>query len=136
MTRRRVVLASGVCGAVVLVVALGVFLTLGTGFGTGRDRAVIQSYALQADGRTLSVQYLAGDPSCEEPGGVTVGSQTASEIRLDARIRNLRKGRVQVCTLVGRIVTAEVTLDEPLAARPVVDDSTGTVLPTAPPPAR
>ena len=95
-----------------------------------RRRATITGVALQPDGRTLLVTYLAGSsPACGGPAGVRVES-TDSSVHLLAEVQYDLKGEdSSVCPLAARQATAEVTLPEPLGGRVVIDDKQSVQVP-------
>lgn len=82
----------------------------------------LESVARGADGRTLVVRYVHGDPACGlGPAGVRV-EEDERRVRLTARVQ---RGSGGTCTAIGIVRTETVTLRAPLGDRAVVDGATG-----------
>lgn len=109
---------SKVTGGVALlvgVVLLAVVGALGTS-GTEAGRVEPTSWWLTAppSGRTVEMAVLVGAPGCEEFEDVLI-SESASRVRLQARVRATDQGRR--CREELRYVEQRVTLDQPLGSR-------------------
>ncbi|MEU3610330.1 hypothetical protein AB0E83_33570 [Streptomyces sp. NPDC035033] len=82
----------------------------------------IDSYALEADGRTLAVTFWGG--VCSTYTAHAAEDPRQVRVRIDER---MKEGRA--CVLVAKEITVKVTLAAPLGDRPVVDAASGEAVP-------
>lgn len=107
--------AGVVVGAIVLI---AVRLN---GGNAGEDPLQVRDAKISGDPRVLVVTYVALAPPCDTPTRVTV-EESESTVTLRAWAK---KGPGGVCLAVGKLLTAEVELDEALGDREVVDGRDG-----------
>lgn len=81
----------------------------------------VSEVTISGDPRILVVTYMASAPPCDTPTRVRV-DESESTVTLRAWEK---KGPSGACLAVGRLLTAEVELDEPLGEREVVDGRDG-----------
>ncbi|GAA3370510.1 membrane protein [Streptomyces sannanensis] len=91
------------------------------------DRRV-QSYDVDASGRTLTLRFWGG--VCSEYGARA--TESADAVRVEITEKPIEPGRV--CILIAKELTTKVTLDKPLGDREVVDAASGQTVPRVPDP--
>jgi hypothetical protein len=104
-----------VIGLLVLALAATALVMLLTSHH-GRVSAQVVGYSASADGRQLSLRVQHGTPGCDDDVQVAVNEST-ERVTLYASARSL----AQVCDAAALITSFEVTLQEPLGNRTVVD---------------
>ncbi|MEU2431680.1 hypothetical protein ABZ611_19560 [Streptomyces sp. NPDC007861] len=86
------------------------------------DRQV-ESYAVSADGRTLTLRFWGG--VCSDYAGAA--EESAGEVRV--RIVETRQDPDRVCIMIAKELTEKVVLDRPLGDRKVLDAVSGQAVP-------